>query len=321
MKNHFLLAMFIGTAVASLFSIQPCAAAAVQVSSVYYQPGTSSATRQPRSAMGGKFVTIPGTSYSPDPDLVPPLVNVSTAPQQKLEITSGTPPTTATYALAFVNVSGGADGGISVFPDTNGTMPTFIQVPVQTPPQDINVVNVYFPVGGSSCPPNKVCNTAASIDEFRETSGGLINDTFVNVFTPPTSTQADSALTKTANVNGEVDTTNNNVRINALNPPVAYQATPTGGVFDKWVTGPGGKIGTNAQDLDVSKQTNDYALALYSSCPDGYSFVSGPTISQCKQNKTHFPPPHGLQGCCKFPGQTKASQGCPPPTSETPICQ
>jgi len=314
------LVILISAVVASLFSIQPCGAAEVLVCSVYYQPATGSGTRQPRTGSGGQLVTIPGYSFGfsfvPGPGITPPPVPVATNPNPKIVfgpyIVLGAPPTTITYALAYVNVSGGAGGAITVFPGANGNMLPYVNVPVQNPPQNINVENVYFPVvEGPPCKPDTVCSTSADIDEFSETLGGLIDDTFVQVFTPPTSTSPDSTLTETANVNGAVDTTgnsvpiNNSVRINALNPPVPFQSTATGGIFDKWVTGPGGTISSsNHQDLDVNKQTSDYALALYrSACPAGYYWNPSPTISQCSIAPTT------TRYCLPTGGDRK----CPPP--------
>jgi hypothetical protein len=300
MKKHELMAMLISFAAVLLFSVQPCAAASVQVSSVYYQPPTGSATRQPRTGSVAQLVTVPGSSFTPNPNITEATVSVPTNPNPNISIGS------ATYALAYVNISGGAGGGITVFPGANTD---FVTVPVQSPAQNIVVENVYFPVGGGPCPPNTVCNTGADIDEYSETLGVLIDDTFVNVFTPPTSTTANAALTNTANVNGTVNTTESSVRINALNPSVPYQNNPTGGTFDKWVTGPGGTIGSNPQDLVVNKQTNDYALALYrSACPTNYYRNSSATISQCSQ----IPPcPGGVWNSNTLQCQVIASSACP----------
>ncbi len=304
MKSHTVAAFLVGAMLASSFSIQPCAAAKVSVSSVYYQPAEGSATRQPRTGSGGELVTMPGSSFTPDPNITGPTVPVQTNVNPNIVIGA------TSYALAYINVSGGAGGGITVFPDANGGTPDFVTVPVQNPPQNIYVENVYFPVGGPGkpCPPNEVCSTGASIDEFSETLGKLIDDTFVNVFSPPASTTADATLTKTANVDGAVDTTEDSVRIKALNPPVAYHSATTGGVFDKWVSRPGGTIGSDKQDLGVNKQADDYALALYrSECPAGYYWNPSATISQCSREPT-----------CTIPGEifnpllNKCTPGCPP---------
>jgi hypothetical protein len=141
-----------------LFSVQPCAAAAVQESSVDYQPATVSATRQPRTSSGGELVTIPGSSFVLDPNITNP----------KIVVVSGS--ATSTYVLAYLNVSGGAGGGITVFPEANGSAPAFVTVPVQNPPQNITVENVYFPAGGTGpSPAGPVCSTGAGINEFSET--------------------------------------------------------------------------------------------------------------------------------------------------------
>jgi len=278
MKNHALIAMLIGLAAVLLFSAGPCAAASVVEYSVYYKPPSASATRQPRTGSAAQLVTVSGSQFTLNPNITETTVSVPTNPNPNISIGS------ATYALAFVNVSGGAGGGVTVFPGANTD---FVTVPVQSPAQNIVVENVYFPGGGGGCPPNTVCSTGADIDEFSETSGTLIDDTFVNVFTPPTSVTANASLTTTANVSGTVATTDASVRINALSPPVAYQNNPTGGTFDKWATSPGGTIGPTQQDLVVNKETDDYALALYrSACPVGYYWNPTATISQCSPNPT-----------------------------------
>jgi len=134
--------------------------------------------------------------------------------------------------------------------------------------------------GGGACPPNTVCGTGADIDQWGELQGGLLDDTFVNVVVP-----LDPALnpnyTTTGNVDGTVATTSYAVSINA------DQTTPTGGNFDRWVTAPGGTIGSPTNDLNVGKLTDDYALALYhSACPNGSTWSTTPTESQCALNPT-----------------------------------
>jgi hypothetical protein len=245
MRKPMLITALIGLAAVLLLSVRPCAAASVLESSVYYQPPTASATRQPRTNSAGQLVTVSGSQLTLNPNITTATVSVPTNPNPNIPIGS------ATYALAYVNVSGGAGGGITVFP---GATVYGVTVPVQSPAQNIVVENVYFPTGGGGpCAPNTVCGTAY-IDEFSETLGTLIDDTFVNVFTPPTSTTANTALTPTANVNGTVPTTDGSVRINALSPPIPYQNNPTGGTFDKWTTGPNGTIGSDQQDFAFINQ-------------------------------------------------------------------
>ncbi len=275
-------AALVCTVLASAYAAQPSAAASVEESSVFYQAGTAGATRQPRSSGAGQLVTIPGSVFTPAQNISGPSVPVSTAPAQTVVV--GAPPATTTYGLVYVSITGGAGGGITVFPDANGNTPFSVDVPLDSPPQNIFVQNVYFPIGGPGgpCPPNQTCSTAADIDEGNETSGGLADDTFVNAFIPP-STTPNATLTGTGNKYGSVDTTSNSVRISALNPPVAFQNVPIAGNFDRWVTGKGGTISSsNNQDLDVSKQSDDYAIALYRSpCSPGYQLSQDNNITQC----------------------------------------
>jgi hypothetical protein len=187
------------------------------------------------------------------------------------------------YGLAYVNVTGGAGGGISIFPDANGNFPQAVNVPLPASSNPrINIDAYYFLIssggpGGPGCHVN--CPSGASIGEFSDTSGMLLWDPFVNVFIPPSNT-ANASLTNTGNMDGTVNTTNNTVRINA------YPTTVTGGTFDKWVTGPGGTTGSsNHSDLDAATGSSPYALALYhSGCPTGFYWNSTSTISQCSEN-------------------------------------
>jgi hypothetical protein len=116
-------------------------------------------------------------------------------------------------------------------------------------------------------------------------SGMLADDPFVNVFSPPTAATADQALTMTGNNNGTVTTTSAPVMIQA------YQNTTTlSGVFDKWAVAPksGWSIdAASTANLTVNAQATVYALALYRSCPVGYTWNKSQTISRCVAN----PPP------------------------------
>jgi len=206
-----------------------------------------------------------------------------------------------------VSINGGAEGGISVFPDSHGTLPLTVDVILPNTPKPQIIVDVYyFPVGGGGpCPAGEVCGSGAAIDEFGETQGTLLNDTFVSVFTPPT-LGPNIGLTNTGNVDGSVATTNNAVRIDA------DATTPTGGNFDRWVSGPGGSIGSPAADLNVGKGVDDYALAFYHSvCPEGYSWTTSATISQCTPTPA---PPTCPKGELWNPNTKKCvpvSGGCP----------
>jgi hypothetical protein len=268
MKQQALLAMLIGATALTVFPAQPRASAQETLTLWHYQPGTGG-TRQPRTGTGGHFATLAG----------PTVVGGALTPGATIPVQTSMPSTypSATpglhYGLAYISITGGAEGGISVFPDAGGTLPLTVNVTLPTTPNPQIAVNVYyFPEGGGPCPPGAVCGNAY-IDEFGEEQGTLLSDTFVNVFIPPALT-ANAGLTSTGNVNGVVSTGSNAVRINA------DSTTPTGGSFDKWVSGPGGTVSGN--NLNVGHGTTMYALALYhSSCPDGYYWNPSATVSQC----------------------------------------
>ncbi|MGA2293396.1 hypothetical protein [Bradyrhizobium sp.] len=226
MKRIDLPALLLGSLLTSLYAIPPTVAATMTEVSVFYQPPTSSAGRQPRTGSGGQLVTVPNSGFP----LGGPLSGPSTSAPTNAEPTISVG--TTTYNLAFISISGGAAGGITVFPGANIFS---VAVPLQDPPQNILVENVYFPVSGSGppCPPNTVCGSGANIDEFSETLGTLVDDTFVNVFTPPASPNPNVMVTKTANASGSVNTTNQSVRISAITPATQFENTPTGGNFDR----------------------------------------------------------------------------------------
>jgi hypothetical protein len=201
--------------------------------------------------------------------------SVPTAVATKWTNYNTTPPTI--YALGFVSITGGTYGGITVFPDSSGLTPLSVSVPIPNIPNPQIAVNAYyFPEsGGGTCPAGKVCATEAFIDEFGETQGALLDDSFVSVYLPQNTTP-DSILTTSGNVYGVVDTTNSAVRINA------DKTTPTGGSFEKWFPGSAGTIGSATNDLNVKRQTDDYALAYYRSpCPAGSYWNPSATINQC----------------------------------------
>jgi hypothetical protein len=209
-----------------------------------------------------------------------------------------------------VSINGGAGGGISIFPDSHGTLPLTVNVILPSTPKPQIIVDVYYFPEGGSCPTGMSCGgnggSGAAIDEFGEIQGTLLNDNFVSVYIPPSPTP-NIGLTNTGNIDGAVVTTNNAVRINA------DATTATGGNFDRWVSGPGGTIGSSANDLNVGKGVDDYALALYaSSCPEGYSWTPSATISQCTPTPA---PPTCPKGELWNPNTKKCvpvSGGCPP---------
>jgi hypothetical protein len=277
MNHRALLAILIGATALTVFPDQPRAAAQETLTYFYYQPG-SGGTRIPRTGTGGHFVTLAG----------PTVVGGTLTPGATIPVQTSFPSTWITttnppsqYALAFISINGGAEGGISVFPTSNGTLPLTVNVILPNTPKPQIIVDVYyFPVGGS-CGNPAGCGSGAVIDEWGEIQGTLLNDYFVSVFIPPTATQ-NAGLTNTGNVDGSVATTNNAVRIDA------DSTTTTGGNFDRWVTSPGGTIGSPDTNLSVGKGVDDYALAFYhSTCPAGYSWTTSATISQCTPTPTH----------------------------------
>lgn len=279
MNHRALLAMLITATALSVFPAMPRASAQETLTYWYYQPASAGATRQPRTGNSAHFVAFDGPvsvggAFTPGANN-----NVETGVTNTWVNNGVTPP--ITYTVAFVSITGGAGGDITVFPDSGGNLPLTVSVPIPNTANPQVAVNAYyFPSGGAPCPANIVCGTGADIDQFSELQGDLLDDTFVNVFIPP-AIVPNPGLTTTGNVDGAVPTTNNAVRINA------DQTTPTGGGFDRWVTAPGGKIGSSANDLNVGKLTEDYALALYhSACPSGSTWTTTPTISQCKLNPT-----------------------------------
>ena len=62
-------------------------------------------------------------------------------------------PVYAGYALAYVNITGGAGGGISVFPNSMGSMPLSVPVLLPSTPTPRIYVNATVPSGGGRpCP-------------------------------------------------------------------------------------------------------------------------------------------------------------------------
>lgn len=290
MNHRALLAILVGATALTVFPDQPRASAQETLTYFYYQPGTGG-TRQPRTGTSGHFVTLAG----------PTVVGGTLTPGATIPVQTSFPSTWTTsttpasqYGLAFVSINGGAEGGISIFPDNHGTLPLTVNVILPNTSKPQIIVDVYyFPVGSGGgciptpshpCPPG---SSEAVIDEWGEIQGTLLNDTFVSVNVPANTSQ-DTNYTTTGNVDGTVATTNYAVQINA------DATTPTGGNFDRWVTGPGGSIGSSAADLNVGKGVNDYALAFYhSECPEGYSWTTSATISQCTPTPTHTCPVKG----------------------------
>jgi hypothetical protein len=162
-------------------------------------------------------------------------------------------PNQETFDFSFMTVSGGSQTlggpavGLTSFDSSNPPPPVFIGI---TP---INVVVVYVATGGSNGN-----GTGATIDEFDQTTGQLINDTFVTVTPDP-----DGTLTASGNVEGFVGT------VNAEEIVALPTTSPTGVNFVDWV-----KLGPPAQmssspTLAVGSAQWVLALAFYQAPPVG----------------------------------------------------
>jgi hypothetical protein len=210
---------------------------------VYFGSGGAH-TRQPRviTSYGG-FTPIPtlNTGGSATLQTGTPF-QVNSAILAPVQIVAG-----ITYSFAFVNVSGLIGGGQTSF-DHSVAPPSAI---VGTDP--VTVLIVYLPqVGG---PPGS--SSGAIIDAFDETKGTLVDDTFVSV---TVNGVGNAVLTTSGNVDGYVDTTNNEVVITAYS-----NISPTNGNFDKWgyLTSP--VLPPAGLNLTVPKGQTVYAFAFYQS--------------------------------------------------------
>jgi hypothetical protein len=284
MFQRSLLTILICVTALTIFPAQPRANAQVTLTYWGYEPPTTGTTRQPRSGGNGQYNVIFGpattsycsTSISGKTDTVGMACVSSTW--------GPTPSSPTPYALAFVSISGGSGGDITVFLNGQGQLPASVPVPVSSATTPAIAVNAYyFPTG--SCAAGQTCSSAAVIDEYDELQGALRDDTFVSVVVP-SNPALNVSYTNSGNKDGEVNTTQYAVQINADQPTYVYPGTTpptaTGEIFDRWVTGPGGKIGSPASQLLVGAKTTDYAIAIYhSACASGTTWSSTPTISQC----------------------------------------
>jgi hypothetical protein len=284
MNLRSLFAIVIGVTALSVFPAQPRANAQETLTYWHYQPVSGSVTRQPRTPTSAQFVPFNGP-FTAGGALVPGQPNnVFTGVTTQWPVPNTNPQ--IIYNLAFVSISGGAYGDITVFPDSTGVVQAVTSVTLPNNPNPQVSVNAYYiPSGGAGCTPGLLCGTAAIIDEFGESQGALLTDTFVSVYTTLPLT-LDQNRTNTGNQIGSVDTTKTAVQIDATQPTYAYPATTppsaTGEIFDRWVTGPGGTIGSVANNLTVGIKTNDYALAHYhSACPSGTIWSNASNTSQC----------------------------------------
>jgi hypothetical protein len=214
----------------------------------YVAFSAGSHTRQPTRTGTGGFELL---QSNPGGD---PGSGTFAAPSPPPTIVLGAPPNQQTFDFSFMTVSGGSEtqGGPPVgkisFDPLNPPPPVFLgEIP-------INVLVVYVQIGGSG--------SGATIDEFDETTGQLLNDTFVGVAPDPTET-----LTTSANVEGFVDTTSADEVITAL-----PTATPSGVDFVGWVNlGPPGQT-ISSPNLRVGKDQSVRALAFYQTPPSNLGF-------------------------------------------------
>ena len=199
----------------------------------------------------------------------PQSVNVLARPQ------CGVAPQTV-YQLAYVNLSGGPAGPLTLFSDGAGNLnENLVQ---QAFPAGSHVVAqaVYFVTGGGGVPCAPTCSSAAYVDEYNDTTGALADDPFVNVDAPPGTPNANLAMS--ANHYGYFDTTTLTAAVQA------YATTATAGNFVGWVMSPPtGAGGIADATLTVNKGADASALAHYASCSSGYVYNWNATllVGQC----------------------------------------
>lgn len=195
--------------------------------------------RQPTRTGPGGFTVLqsnPGGS---------PTSGTFAAPSPPNTISIGVP--LETFDFSFMTVSGGSETpggppvGLTSFDSSNPPPPVSIG---NTP---INVVVVYVATGGGTGN-----GTGATIDEFDQTTGPLINDTFVTVAPDP-----DGTLTASGNVEGFVST------LNAEEIFALPTTAPTGVNFVNWVElGPPAVVSASPT-LAVGGAQSVLALAFY----------------------------------------------------------
>ena len=116
MRNGTILAILTCASALSIVTEIPCAHAQEYVTYLYYQPG-SGGNRINHTGTPARFVTLAGPTQE----------SVMLTPGAIVPVPTGAPSTwtvgSIKYGLAYVNVTGGAGGGISIFPDANGNFP------------------------------------------------------------------------------------------------------------------------------------------------------------------------------------------------------
>jgi hypothetical protein len=225
---------------------------ACSVNYVYFQGGKSH-TRRPRTDtayggltpidnLSGSFSLGTGT-FSPPPGWLTPTQTLPT-----------TPPTT--LDLAFVNVAGGTDGGVTWYAGSTAPLPR-----ITVGSAAVTVMIVYVPV---DVPPGiGGGDSGASIDAYDDTLGKLVDDLFITAV-------PDNGQTASGNTYGWVDTTTGNETITAypVISPSGTDSDQASGIFERWVNllRPQTPLATGTA-FTAEKGQDYYAFAFYKAPP------------------------------------------------------
>jgi hypothetical protein len=265
----------------------PGFAAQLSYSCSYYQPPTAGATRIPRSAGAAHFVTVPQNPPNggvSGPLFLVPLNNASGPTGNGCS----NPFSGVSYTLVSATIAGGLQGAAQAYAPLPSSAPVWIGT------NDIVVTYTYLPGGGGGpcpLPPAQCVGGTAVIDEASDSGspppGGalLLDDVFVEVYSPQTATAPDPTLTHDGNYLGAVSTTNQTVKIEAdVNPTDPTTGASTGSVFDRWVSSsPGASFAPGERNVNLSANQSGYFLAYYlvGGCPGNYHFVASANLSEC----------------------------------------
>ena len=288
----------------------PSLAAPLIYNTDYYRPPAVGATRIPRTSNGGALVTLNSVNAGGITG-TPHQVTLSASPTMTIN--------NLPYVLVSATVSGGLQGVAQAYPDSTGTLPTYVAVWVGN--ADIIVTYVYLPAGGPGrCAAPPCVGSSAVLDEASDVTGGLLDDLFVeDVFQPQTAPNPDGAAKQSANYLGVVDTTSDSVKIVAYPDPLNPATDkPTGSIFDRWVASVSGlSLAPDARDLKLNKGQSGYFLAYYRhGCPANYHFVPSATLSacepdNCKANQFWDAAKNQCETSTCFAGETCGHYACP----------